>query len=297
MAGNSADSGRSVTNKIIAILLTFSNGNAYSLTEIARLSGLPISTAHRLATELAAWGILERTDDGQYRVGLQLKVICSHPGHASGMHERARRVMEDLAAATRATARLGVLEGLDVTFIEKRANSQPVSTFLGATTVPSYATAMGKALLAFSSPRVTDMVVARGLKRYTPFTVTSPDRLRRSLAVCRLTRVAVARRELYPDASAVAVPVFGAGGGVVAALELEIGDPLGDLRVVQPAVFVAARSLSRDLATSHSNGQSLLTGGERRSYPHAAPAHARGVDDRAYAPRAGARIPNRVNGT
>ena len=51
MAGNSTDAGRSVTSKVVAILLTFADGNIHSLTEIARLAGLPVSTAHRLATE------------------------------------------------------------------------------------------------------------------------------------------------------------------------------------------------------------------------------------------------------
>jgi hypothetical protein len=36
MAGNSAEPGRSVTSKIVAILLTFHDGNEHSLTEIAR---------------------------------------------------------------------------------------------------------------------------------------------------------------------------------------------------------------------------------------------------------------------
>ena len=77
MSGNSADAGRSVTSKVIAILLTFSDGNVYSLTEIARRTGLPISTTHRLAQEMAAWGMLERAEDGQYRIGMQLKAIAS----------------------------------------------------------------------------------------------------------------------------------------------------------------------------------------------------------------------------
>src|SRR5947209_18072903 len=98
MAGNSADSGRSVTSKVIAILLTFTTGKVYSLTEVARLTCLPISTAHRLATELAAWGMLERTDDGQYRAGVQLKVIGSQATLApASIQEKARRIMEDLA--------------------------------------------------------------------------------------------------------------------------------------------------------------------------------------------------------
>ena len=56
MAGNSAEPGRSVTSKIVAILLTFHDGNEHSLTEIARLTCLPVSTAHRLVTELADGG-------------------------------------------------------------------------------------------------------------------------------------------------------------------------------------------------------------------------------------------------
>jgi DNA-binding IclR family transcriptional regulator len=258
MAGNSADAGRSVTSKVIAILLTFTNGSVFSLTEIARLAGLPISTAHRLATELVAWGMLERTHDGQYRVGMQLRAIASEPAPVqtpATIHERARRVMEDLSAAgSRATVRLGVLEGLEVAFIEKTAGNRPVSTVFEAATAPAHATAMGKALLAFSAPETVDLVIARGLKRYTPFTVTSPDRLRRALSTTRLTRVAVARRELELTGSAVAVPVFGTGGAVVAALELTVREP-HDLRLIQAPLIVAARGLSRELQAARARGR------------------------------------------
>src|SRR5215210_7604513 len=177
MAGNSADAGRSVTSKVIAILLTFTNGSVFSLTEIARLAGLPISTAHRLATELVAWGMLERTHDGQYRIGMQLRAIASEatPSPPS-VHERARRVMEDLsAAASRGTVRLGVLDGLEVAFIEKSGGNRPVSMVFEPATMPAHATAMGKALLAFSPPETVELVIAQGLKRFTPFTLTSPD--------------------------------------------------------------------------------------------------------------------------
>jgi DNA-binding IclR family transcriptional regulator len=258
MAGNSTDTGRSVASKVIAILLTFTSGSVFSLTEIARLTGLPISTAHRLATEMAAWGILERTDDGHYRVGEQLRVIGSEPAlPPANVREKARRVMEDLATATsRTRVRLGVLDDLDVVFVEKLAGTRPVSMFVESASAPVHACAMGKALLAFSPPRTVEQVIARGLEGFTPFTLTSPERLRRSLGVTRLTRVAVCRRELDLDSSAVAVPVFGPGGAVIAALELEVQDPR-DLRQMQPPLVVAARTLSRDLATSRAVGSVL----------------------------------------
>jgi DNA-binding IclR family transcriptional regulator len=56
VAGNSSEVGRSVTSKVVAILETFCRGSIHSLTEIAHHTELPISTVHRLATELASLG-------------------------------------------------------------------------------------------------------------------------------------------------------------------------------------------------------------------------------------------------
>ena len=77
MSGNSSEGGRSVTSKVVAILLTFTDGTLHSLTEIASSTGIPTSTVHRLVSELVAWGFLERTDDAQYRVGVALRAISA----------------------------------------------------------------------------------------------------------------------------------------------------------------------------------------------------------------------------
>jgi len=240
--------------------MTFNSGSEYTLTEIARLTGLPISTAHRLATELAACGMLERTEDGQYRVGTMLKAIAGQAGPvAASVHERTRRVLEDLAAAAgRSTVRLGVLDGLQVAYIEKSSDSRPVSLVFEPTVLPAHATAMGKALLAFAPARLVEQVIVNGLTRFTPYTVTVPQLLRRALSITRLTRVAVSRRELDPHTSAIAVPVFGAGGAVVAALEVAVQDS-HDLRLIQPPLVVAARSLSHELQASHVRGRITIS--------------------------------------
>jgi IclR helix-turn-helix domain len=118
MAGNSTESGRSVTS-ISLILLTFTEGTEHSLTEIARRAGLPTSTAHRLTAELTSWRLLERTADGLYRAGRPLRMISREPGHCPSIEERAPCILEDLAAATRRRAQLGVLHELAVAYIER----------------------------------------------------------------------------------------------------------------------------------------------------------------------------------
>src|SRR5258707_1008340 len=100
MAGNSTESGRSVTSKITSILMTFTEGSEHSLTEIARLAKLPISTAHRLTAELTTWRLLERTPEGLYRAGLPLQMISNYPDRSPTLHERAPCVLEDLAGTT-----------------------------------------------------------------------------------------------------------------------------------------------------------------------------------------------------
>lgn len=249
MAGNSGDVGRSVTSKVVTILQTFSHGDVHSLTEISCLTGLPISTVHRLATELTAHGMLERTGDAHYRVGLRLRALGSQDQHVPNIHERARSVLDDLAATTGTDARLGVLNDLDVAFIEKVHGHHATSTFARAATVPAHASALGKTLLAFSPLRTLDTLIAAGLKRYTAYTITSPERLRRALAEIRVSHLAISRWEMRAGSCAIAAPVFGPGGRIVCALELKITELRTDLPRLAPALQIATRSLTRELTT------------------------------------------------
>jgi DNA-binding IclR family transcriptional regulator len=272
VSGNSTDAGRSVTSKVVSILLTFTDGNVQSLTEIARLAGLPVSTAHRLVAELAAGGVVERTDDAHYRAGPSLKVIGNRATQASGLPERARRVMEDLSAATRADVRLGVLDGFSVAYIEKIVGHRPVSDFAANEPLPAHATAMGKALLAFAPPRLVDEFLAGGLARYTPFTLTSQERFRQALNITRMTRTALCRWELELGLASIAAPVLGDGGVAVAAIELRVRDLRHDLHTMQPALNVAAGCLSRELTVGRVVG---LLGPDRVPVPAPAPAQLR----------------------
>jgi DNA-binding IclR family transcriptional regulator len=259
MAGNSAEPGRSVTSKVVAILLAFHDGDEHSLSEIARLTCLPVSTAHRLVTELAGWGVLERTEASTFRVGLPIKAIAERRSYTPAIIESARRVLEDLVAVARTSARLGILTDTGIAYIEKQCDHSPVTTFAQAPRLPVHATALGKALLAFSPDGIVDGIIGRGLRAYTPNTVTDPERLRLCLASIRLTRIAISRWELELGMSGVAVPVFGAGGIAVAALGLNVANLRTDLPMVSSVLTVAARGLSRELATGRI-GFTLISG-------------------------------------
>jgi DNA-binding IclR family transcriptional regulator len=118
--------------------LAFAEGGEHTLTEIARLTGLPVSTAHRLTAELASWRMLERTDEGLYRAGLPLRVIGTGAARPPGISERAPCVLEDLVGATRSRARLGAFAGLEVAYMEKQPGRRPVSGFTLVATLPAH---------------------------------------------------------------------------------------------------------------------------------------------------------------
>jgi NAD(P)-dependent dehydrogenase (short-subunit alcohol dehydrogenase family) len=72
------------------------------------------------------------------------------------------QVTVNSVAAVRAAARLGVLAGTQVAYTERRCDHSPVTTFAHAPRLPAHATALGKALLAFSPRGAAHLPARRG---------------------------------------------------------------------------------------------------------------------------------------
>ena len=162
------------------------------------------------------------------------------------MARLAPAVLDDLAGVTGRPVRLGVLRGLQVAYVEK-AGRAPATSFTAGAVLPAHASALGKILLAFAAPAAAKAVVAAGLPRYTAHTLTRAGDLLHALSVARLTRIATCDGELVAGECAVAAPVAGPGGRVVAALEMRVPD-LRDLDGMRRLLTVTARGLSRELA-------------------------------------------------
>ena len=251
MAGNTADPGRSVTSKIAAILTCLNSGSGHGLAELARRTGLPMSTAHRLTGELVSRGLLQRDGDGRFRAGSALQQLAADTPRLPTpptLPERAPFVVDDVANALHRHTRLGVLDELHVAYIEKAPGHSPVTTFSTSARLPAHATALGKALLAFAPLDVTRAALTSRMPGYTPHTVTRPDRLRHALAETRHLGYATDHAELDPQICAVAVPVLGPDNVAIAAIEVRV-DALTPhmLAEVAPTLTLAARALGREL--------------------------------------------------
>ncbi len=247
MAGNSADPGRSVASKVALILAAFTAGTEHTLSQLAYQTSLPVSTVHRLLRDLVTSQLLDRCDDGGYRAGWALRTLEVDPVGPT-LADRAPLVVDDLAAALRTTARVGVLDGLEIAYIEKPPGPVAGTSFPNTSRLPLHATALGKALLAFLRPAVVRLVVGSDLSSYTPHTVIRADQLQCALQQTRMRGFATSAGELDVGC-AVAVPVFDAAGGLIAGVEVQVRDLASPtLARVLPSLLLAARGLTRELA-------------------------------------------------
>lgn len=247
---------RSLTVRSLDVLAAFSPERpTLSLSEVARSADLSLTTAHRIVSDLATWGALERGPDGRWHVGLRLWEVASLAPRALPMRERALPAMEALYEATHENVQLAVREGTEVVWIERLSGPRSVRVMTrvaGRWALPS--TGVGLVLLAHAPSEVQEEVLARRLKAWCAHTVTDPVRLRAMLAEVRRTGVAVSDRQVTDDAVSVAAPVRD-GDEVVAAVSLVMrADGPLTVAAVTPAVRAMGLAVSRALGGEAGRG-------------------------------------------
>ncbi|MGW1916037.1 IclR family transcriptional regulator [Streptomyces sp. NPDC002076] len=240
---------RSAADRLLAVLAAFDHEHpALSLTDIGRRAGLSLTTAHRLAGALTAWGALERDASGVYHVGLRLWEVAALAPRGLGLRQLALPYLEDLYEATHENVQLAVRDGAEVVYIEWLSGRSAVGVHIrvGARW-PLHATGVGLALLAHADPDLQEEYCAGPLAAFTPYTITDGVRLRRTLAEVRRAGVAVSERQVTEDALSVAAAVRGPGGEVVAAVSVVVPRAGAQVPALAPAVRLAARGISRAL--------------------------------------------------
>lgn len=246
-------SGDSVIDRLVRVLATFDRDRrVLTPAEIARRADLPASTAHRLAVDLAEAGLLERDEDGGYRVGLRLWELATRGSRALGLREAAIPAMERVQARVRQHTQLAVLDGDATLFVERLSHPEAVGNIAQvAGRLPLHASSSGLVLLAHAPGPVVERVLASPLPALADGTVTEPAALRRKLAEVRRLGYAAAPGSVEDVATGIAVPVRD-GRAVVAALGVVLPRDAGDPRPVVAVLTQAATAIAEELAAQRS---------------------------------------------
>src|SRR3954453_22894814 len=241
--------GEPVVDRALSLLGAFDDTHRHlTLGELGRRSGIPTSSALRLATRLQAWGALERDADGRFSVGLRLWGVASRAPRGHGLPQVALPFMGDLEEVTRQHVLLAVREGEDALMVERLSSHGAVAAlYRPGGRMPLHSTGVGLVLLAFAEPGFQEHVLAQPLVHEPEKVPVSPAALRRTLAEIRREGLATFRRGAPGPIVSVAAPVHDAQGAVVAALSVVVPAENAEPRLLGPAVRTAARGISRGL--------------------------------------------------
>jgi DNA-binding IclR family transcriptional regulator len=192
-----------------------------SLSEVAEVVSLSKPATLHLLRTLAADRFVERDERGAYRLSWGLYELGSAVLRSVDLIERARPVLDDLAAAAGEAALLGVISDDAVLYVGR---AQPPGSFTMVANTgrrsPFHTNASGKVLLAHQPDDYVRAYLAAPLTPRTGATIREPQILWAQLESIRSHGYGTCWQEQELGLSSVACPVLDHSGDAVAALTL-----------------------------------------------------------------------------
>jgi IclR family pca regulon transcriptional regulator len=213
--------------RLLAILACFTPERSIrGIADISDELGMSRSTTHRYVTTLVSLDYLEQGASRKYRLGLRVTDLGMSALSSTGLREHAHPYLQELRQRTSYTTSLGVLDGVDVLYVDRahslrRGQAKPDFDLQPGARLPAYATAMGKLLLAnLPEDAQRDLLAQMTLTKRGPNTITSKRTLLDELDGIRAEGFAVEDQELAGELHAIAAPVRNEAQEVLAAVDL-----------------------------------------------------------------------------
>ncbi len=243
-----AGSGRmSSVAKALLVLECVGLSERQTLAAIAKEVALPKSTLLRLIHVLITRGFLRRTAHGEYAVSLKMWQIGCTAFNAEAIRDEVIPVLRELVNRTGETAHYAAYEDGHAVYVEKVDGLHPIRSYtaVGGRS-PAYATATGKALLAWRDEREI-AEVGGAAERWTDSTHVGAEDVSRDAAQTRRLGYAVNRGEWRASVWGIGAPVFDRQDKVISAVGIS-----GPRERIEPnvdafaqLVVAAAKELSR----------------------------------------------------
>ncbi len=224
-APESSGSVQSVDRALTMLELLAADGRL-GVTELAGLIGVHKSTASRLLGTLEAHGLVEQLPDrGRYQLGVGVLRLAGATRGRLDLVRESRPITTALAAELDETINVVILSGREALYLDQVAGSSAIQihNWVGRRN-PMHATANGRVLLAHLSIAETRTILDAAidgdgrLPRLTPTTTVALPALRAELDRIGEQGYAVVSDELEVGLTAVAAPIRGASGDVIASL-------------------------------------------------------------------------------
>ncbi|TCL76273.1 IclR family transcriptional regulator [Hydrogenispora ethanolica] len=192
-----------------------------NLKEIAEAAGFDPATTYRYLQSLEEYGLIQKDDKNRYKLGLKIVELYHVFDNSNELRQIAYDHMVVLSKETQETVFLGVLDGLEVSYIERVDSPLPVRPFtqIGGRN-RLYSTGLGKALLAFAEPDVQAAVLGGELERMTETTITDPEKLAIEMRKTVERGFSIDNMENEEQIRCVGAPIHNSAGKLCGALSI-----------------------------------------------------------------------------
>ncbi|SFI13215.1 transcriptional regulator, IclR family [Collimonas sp. OK307] len=206
----------------LAVVQAFSDSRKpQTIANISQKTGIPRAAVRRCLHTLRELGYV---DAELNNFSLRPKVLTLGYSYLSStpLTVSAQPCLNNISRALNESSSLAVMDDDEVLYVARAATSRVMSVALNTgSRLPAYCTSLGRVMLAHMPPAELDQYLARTkLRPMTENTVTSVKRLRTILADVRQAGYAINDEELELGLRSIAVPVRGASGTVLAALNV-----------------------------------------------------------------------------
>ena len=196
-----------------------------SLSELAKKSGLSISTIQRLSHTLQQLELLVRDPNTKrFRMGPKMITLALTVINKLELKKIAQPFMQDASDRIGEVVGLGELSGDQIIMTEIIKTNQILNINMNTgAIIPPHATASGKAILAYVSESKMEAMMNKSLlTEYTGRTMTSKTSIKKQLNEVRQKGYALNIDENAYGFSAIAAPVRNDSGDVIAAVTIMV---------------------------------------------------------------------------
>jgi IclR family acetate operon transcriptional repressor len=261
--------------RALDVLLCFTRQTPeLSMTQIAEQVGIHKSTVHRLLATLENKRFVHRNPDtGMYRLGIRLLQMAYLTLEKNDLRRVAAPILQNLGEQYQENIHLAVLDDTDVVFLHIIESPQRVKLAAAiGQRLPAFATASGKAILAFLPEKMVRRILERGMPRLTPHTLISPSKFLEDVDSLKEQGFAISEQEYEEEINAIAAPIFDLDGQPIASVA--VAGPAYRLtreRMIEisPNVVSTARQITREIAMAavplvNSTVDKLVTAGKSK---------------------------------
>lgn len=193
--------------KTLRVLELVATERQRTLGELMTLTSLPKSTLLRILATLLSEGYITRVGAGVYRPALKLWRLGCNAVVLEDLREQVGPFLNALVDKTQETALYAVYEAGRAVYTDKVDGANPVRAYVSlGSSSPAYATASGKALLAWQSDREIRSVLA-GATKLTDTTIDTYEAFAGEAEEIRSNGYSLNRGEWRAEVGGIAAPV------------------------------------------------------------------------------------------